>query len=160
MKRALVLLFLVLSTVARATGPDDPAPSFALPTADNGTIALTQLRGHIVYVDFWASWCGPCRRSFPWMNRMQERYGKQGLMIIGINVDKKRGDAQRFLDQFPAQFTVAYDAPGATPEAYAIKGMPSSFLIDTGGRVVMAEQGFSDEQAATLEARIRSLLSK
>src|SRR5438552_16018809 len=103
------------STIAAAVGVGERAPPFALPTAAGDTVSLERLRGKVVYVDFWASWCGPCRRSFPWMNEMQRRYGSHGLSIVAINVDKKRADASRFLTETPAEFTVVYDSPGAGP---------------------------------------------
>src|SRR4029078_4050052 len=106
---AALALFAALSIPAvRAAGVGEPAPAFALPTASGETIALGGLTGKVVYVDFWASWCGPCRRSFPWMNELVQRYAGQGLAIVAINVDKKRGDAERFLAQFPASFTVVF----------------------------------------------------
>jgi cytochrome c biogenesis protein CcmG, thiol:disulfide interchange protein DsbE len=73
-----------------AVAPGEPAPAFALPTAGGDTIVLDRLRGQVVYVDFWASSCGPCRRSFPWMNEMHRKYGGKGLAIVAINVDRKR----------------------------------------------------------------------
>jgi thiol-disulfide isomerase/thioredoxin len=148
---------LCFACVAAAVGVGDAAPAFALPTAAGETITLDQLRGNVVYVDFWASWCGPCRRSFPWMNAMKRLYGGKGLAIVAVNVDKKRADAERFLAETPAEFTVLYDAQGATPAAYAVKGMPSSYLIDTNGKVVAVEAGFRDERSAALEERIRAL---
>src|SRR5437899_7990668 len=99
----------------------DAAPAFALPSAAGETVTLDQLHGKVVYVDFWASWCAPCRRSFPWMNAMKRLYGGKGLAIVAVNVDKKRADAERFLAETPAEFTVLYDAQGATPAAYAVK---------------------------------------
>src|SRR4029453_7230107 len=124
------------------------------------TLALERLKGQVVYVDFWASWCGPCRRSFPWMNEMHRKYAGKGLAIVAVNVDRKRADADRFLAQFPAEFPVVYDATGTTPTAFAVKGMPSSYLIDATGKVIAIEQGFRDEQGAALEARIRALIAK
>jgi hypothetical protein len=93
------------------------------------------------------------------MNEMQRRYGNQGLSIVAINVDRKRDDATRFLSEVPADFTVLYDAPGATPAAYAVKAMPSSYLIDRGGNIVAIEQGFRDESRSALEQRIRALVT-
>jgi thiol-disulfide isomerase/thioredoxin len=157
--RALVAaLALAGAAQALAVEPGEPAPEFALPTAGGEIIALDRLRGQVVYVDFWASWCGPCRRSFPWMNEMHRKYGGKGLAIVAINVDRKRADAQRFLAQTPAEFTIVYDAPGAAPAAYAVKGMPSSYLINAGGKVVAVERGFRDRSSAMLEQRIRALL--
>ena len=122
-------------------------------------MSIEQLRGKVVYVDFWASWCAPCRRSFPWMNEMNRKYGSQGLAIVAINVDKKRDDAMRFLSDTPADFTVAFDASGSVPHAYGVKGMPSSYLIDRTGKVAALEAGFKDRSGATLEQEIRVLLA-
>jgi peroxiredoxin len=92
------------------------------------------------------------------MNEMQQKYGARGFTIVGVNVDKRRPDAERFLQQTPATFSIVYDEAGKTPEAYAVKGMPSSYLIDAAGKVVAVESGFRDEQKATFEERIRALL--
>ena len=152
---ATVLVF----PMAHATEAGQPAPAFSLPTAKGDTVALDKLRGKVVYVDFWASWCGPCRRSFPWMNEMQQKYGAKGFMVVAVNVDKKRGDAEKFLVQNPANFTVVYDEAGATPAAYGVKGMPSSYLVDARGSVTFVERGFLDESKADLENRVAALLA-
>lgn len=144
---------------ALSTDAGQPAPNFALPNAQGTTVALQSLRGQVVYVDFWASWCGPCRRSFPWMNEMQQKYGSKGLAIVAVNVDKKRADAEKFLAQLPATFPVVFDEAGASPGAFGVKGMPSSFLIDMRGNVVFVERGFLDGSRADLEDRIKSLLA-
>jgi thiol-disulfide isomerase/thioredoxin len=144
---------------AAAVGLGEQAPAFILSNAAGESVALEKLKGRVVYVDFWASWCGPCRRSFPWMNEMQQKYGAAGFTIVGVNVDKRRPDAERFLQQTPATFTIVYDEAGRTPEAYAVKGMPSSYLVDAAGKVVAVESGFRDEQKAELEARIRTLVA-
>ena len=144
---------------AHAAGVGAPAPAFALPDRDAATVSLASLRGQVVYVDFWATWCGPCRKSFPWMNAMQQKYAAQGFKVIAINVDKRRADADRFLAQVPAQFTTLFDAAGATPAVYDVKAMPSSVLIDAKGNVALVEEGFRDERRDALEARIRAMLS-
>ena len=136
----------------------DKAPAFALLTAQGETVSLERLHGRVVFVDFWASWCAPCRRSFPWMNDMQKRYGERGVTIVAINVDKRREDADRFLRQYPASFAVVYDAPGATPGAYDVKAMPSSFVVDRDGRIAAIEHGYRDDRGAELEAKIRSIV--
>ncbi len=148
-----------MGNTALAAGIGDLAPGFALRTARGEVVSLESLRGQVVYVDFWASWCGPCRRSFPWMNEMQRRYGGQGLAVVAINVDKNPVEAARFLERNPAQFAVAYDQAGATPLAYAVRDMPSSYLIDPRGKVVEVEHGFRDERKDPLERRIQALLA-
>jgi cytochrome c biogenesis protein CcmG/thiol:disulfide interchange protein DsbE len=159
LRAALAIALLVVATAAIAVGVGDPAPMFGLRDARNGPVTLNALRGQVVYVDFWASWCGPCRRSFPWMNEMQRRYGGRGLTIVAINVDKNPADAARFLERNPAQFTVAYDQAGVTPLAYAVRDMPSSYLIDSRGKVVEVEHGFHDERKDALEQRIQAVLA-
>lgn len=144
---------------AQAAEAGQPAPAFVLPTAKGETVALDKFRGKVVYVDFWASWCAPCRRSFPWMNEMQQKYGPRGFTVVAINVDKKRSDAERFLVQHPANFTIVYDDAGVTPAAYGVKGMPSSYLVDQRGNVTFVERGFLDEHKADLENRIAALLA-
>lgn len=142
-----------------AAGADLPAPAFEL-AGVNGPVRLADYRGKLVYLDFWASWCGPCKRSFPWMNAMQARYAAQGLQVIAVNVDTSSADAERFLAVTPASFVIAFDPVGTTPRAYAIKGMPSSVLIDAAGRIVHRHAGFSDGDKAGLESQIASALKR
>ena len=151
---------LLFAAPLHAAKPGDAAPPFSLPAASGAATTLANLRGSVVYVDFWASWCTPCRRSFPWMNELEARYRDSGLTIVAINVDKRREDAERFLRDTPASFTIAYDANGATPAAYDVKGMPSSYLIDRKGNVAAVEEGFHDERRDDVEAQIRALLAQ
>jgi thiol-disulfide isomerase/thioredoxin len=159
LRRLLFAALIASVSPALAVEAGEAAPTFALPTAKGETVTLDKLKGQVVYVDFWASWCGPCKRSFPWMNDMQQRYGGKGLSIVAVNVDKKREDADKFLAQTPAQFTIVFDPAGATPSSFAVKGMPSSYLIDGKGNVVAVEQGFHDDRKGPLEDRIRTLLA-
>ena len=138
-------------------GTRAPAPPFAL-AGSAGAVTLASYRGQFVYLDFWASWCGPCRHSFPWMNALQERLGGAGLKVVAINVDTDRADAQAFLAEHPATFTVAFDPAGTTPRAYGIKGMPSSVLLDRDGNIVFEHAGFLDAEAPELERRIAAAL--
>lgn len=158
--KLLALLLLSLgSQAAIAVDAGAPAPSLALPKAGGETVDLAKLRGQVVYVDFWASWCGPCKRSFPWMNEMARKYAGKGLAIVAINVDKKRDDADRFLRGVPAEFAVVYDPDGTTPAAWQVKSMPSSYLVDASGRVVFIENGFKEDRKAEVEERIRAALA-
>jgi len=160
LRRLLLFAALIASTSpALAVEAGEAAPAFALPNAKGETVTLDKLKGQVVYVDFWASWCGPCKRSFPWMNDMQQRYGGKGLSIVAVNVDKKREDADKFLGQTPAQFTIVFDPAGATPSSFAVKGMPSSYLIDGKGNVIVVEQGFHDDRKDAVEDQIRKLLA-
>lgn len=130
------------------------APAFDLAGVD-GAVKLASFQGKLVYVDFWASWCGPCRQSFPWMNEMQAKYGAQGLQIIGVNLDAKNADARAFLAATPARFAVAFDPSGTIPRSYGVKGMPSSFLINAEGKVIFEHVGFNDADRAELERKFK-----
>ncbi|HQY27758.1 MAG TPA: TlpA disulfide reductase family protein [Burkholderiaceae bacterium] len=148
---------LAVGAAAHAIEPGAAAPELNLPGA-NGTVKLADYRGKLVYVDFWASWCKPCVQSFPWMNEMQQRYGAQGFQVIGVNVDTRTDDARKFLAETPAKFVVAFDTRGEAPKSYAIKGMPTSFLVGPDGKVLLQHAGFRDADRAELEAKIRQSL--
>jgi cytochrome c biogenesis protein CcmG/thiol:disulfide interchange protein DsbE len=152
------LLATLLAPSAWALTAGDAAPDFAL-QGPAGPVALASLRGKLVYLDFWASWCGPCRQSFPWMNEVQSRWAGRGLTVVGVNVDARSADAQKFLADTPAQFTIAYDPAGDTPRHYGIKGMPTSVLIGPDGKVLWTHSGFRAEDRADLEARLQEALN-
>ena len=137
----------------------DIAPEFNLPS-NNGSVSLSDYRGKVVLVDFWASWCGPCRQSFPWMNAMTEKYKSQGLEIVAINLDQEPQLAQDFLSQFPANFHIAFDPEGKTPEAFNVMGMPTAFLVDRKGRVASQHIGFHQEKTIEYEASLKALLQQ
>jgi len=154
----LALLFcLSFNTASYALEQGSLAPDFQLPGAQ-GVVSLSKASGSVIYVDFWASWCGPCKQSFPWMNAMQDKYRSQGLQIIGVNVDTKSEDARKFLAQTPAHFTVAYDPKGVAPRQYGVKGMPTSFLIGRDGKIISQHLGFNAAAGETLEKEIKAAL--
>ncbi len=160
LRRTLVLLTLVcLIPLARAANLEagSMAPAFDLPGAQ-GNVKLGDYKGKTVYLDFWASWCGPCKQSFPWMNEMQAKYGARGLQVIAVNLDAKADDARTFLASVPAQFTIAYDPAGSSAQQYRIKGMPSSVLIGPDGKVISVHAGFNQGARAELERQITTAL--
>ncbi|TAJ55801.1 MAG: TlpA family protein disulfide reductase [Nevskiaceae bacterium] len=157
---AIASLALGLAAPALAVKPGETAPTFTLPKVGGGTVSLADYQGQVVYLDFWASWCGPCRQSFPWMKDMQARYGAQGLRVLAVNVDGKSSDAEAFLAQFPnLGFSIALDSKGATPSAYQIKGMPTSFLIGPDGKVLLVHQSFKDSDREDLQAQLAAAVA-
>jgi cytochrome c biogenesis protein CcmG, thiol:disulfide interchange protein DsbE len=147
------------ATCAAAIEVGQQAPDFDL-TGQQGNVKFSDYKGKAVYLDFWASWCGPCKQSFPWMNEMQAKYAAQGFAVVGINVDAKQADATSFLQQTPAKFDIAFDAKGTSPRSYGIKGMPSSVLIGPDGKVLMVHAGFKEEERTALEDAIKAALKK
>ena len=162
MKRPLIamsaILALLLARPVLAIENGQQAPDFELP-GRSGTLRLADFKGKTVYLDFWASWCGPCRQSFPWMNQMQARYADRGLRVVSINLDQKNEAARSFLQRNPATFDIAFDPAGINPKAYAIKAMPTSVLIGADGKVLMVHSGFRDDESAELERRIRQAMN-
>jgi len=123
-------------------------------------VALDALRGKVVLVDFWASWCGPCRQSFPWMKSISERHAANGLVVVAINLDKSRTPAEDFLREFSPSFVVAFDPTGKTAESYDVEAMPSSYLVDREGRLVSTHRGFDPRDASTFENEIKETIAK
>ncbi len=123
-------------------------------------IPLQQLSGKVVLLDFWASWCGPCRKSFPWLNQMQQQYGAAGLVILAINEDEERADAELFLKKYPAQFRLLFDPKGELASQYQLQGMPTSILLDRKGQIRFSHAGFFDSKTTDYEREIQQLLQE
>jgi len=114
----------------------------------------------VVYLDFWASWCTPCKASFPWMHKIMQNYADQGFEVVAINLDKERKLADEFLGEVDVNFTVAFDKDGNSAAQYKIKGMPSSYLIGRDGKLYASHIGFKEKDKAKLEQAIQNLLKR
>ena len=134
------------------------APPSAL--ADAARLNLDEFKGHVVYVDFWASWCGPCRESFPWMQDIQETYGGKGLKVLAINLDRDRGDAERFLRRFHTTFEIRFDPDGTLARRLHVEGMPTSVLIDKDGTIRFTHVGFRLSDSALYDYEIKRILGE
>ena len=121
---------------------------------------LAPYRGKVVYLDFWASWCAPCRQSFPWMSDLQRQYASRDFVVLAINVDQNRNSADRFLGDVPSNFKILYDPQGDIATAYKVSGMPSAVLIDRGGHVRFQHVGFSQKKKDQYEEQVHTLLSE
>ena len=136
------------------------APLMAVAQAPSTTFNLAEHEGKVVVVDFWASWCVPCRRSFPWLNSMRAKYADQGLVIIGVNVDASRADATAFLDKYPAEFLIHFDTEGSLATEYGVEAMPSSFVIGRDGQVMARHLGFKVKRQDEYEAILVNALGE
>jgi thiol-disulfide isomerase/thioredoxin len=119
--------------------------------------AVQSAKGKVVLLDFWASWCTPCRKSFPWMNALQQKYSGRGLAVIAVNLDTDKQLAAEFLQATPAQFDIEYDSKGTQLNVAA---MPTSFLLDRNGKIVKQHAGFREAQLAAREQEIEQLLKE
>ena len=130
-----------------------------LVTADS-ELPLEQYDGKVVVLDFWATWCGPCRRSFPWLNAMHAKYQSEGLVIIGINLDARREDAEEFLEEYPADFQIYFDIDASLAYEYEVEAMPSSVVIGRDGEIRTSHQGFKVKQQDEYEAVLTDALGE
>lgn len=137
-----------------------PNAEIALPTLTGETMTLSDYKGHVVLLDFWASWCGPCRESFPWMNEIQAKYADQGLKVIAINLDQDPQLARDFINRTPAHFSILLDSQAQMPDAFGVIGMPTSYLIDTDGKIRDQHVGFHSNRTASYEQQIIDLLNE
>jgi thiol-disulfide isomerase/thioredoxin len=122
------------------------------------TQLMQQHKGKVIYLDFWASWCVPCRKSFPWMNDMQAKYSHQNFVVISINLDAEKSLADEFLQQVPAEFAIIYDAKGGLAQKFKLKGMPSSYLFDREGQLISSHSGFNNKKKQHFEQEILKAL--
>jgi peroxiredoxin len=135
------------------------AVSFSLPGVAGQQVSLDDYRGKVVLVDFWASWCTPCIRSFPWMNKMIDNYSDDDFAVIAINMDQDPELAKKFLQRYPNKMTIAFDPNGTVAELYEVMGLPNSFILNKEGEIVYKHVGFRLKDVDNYEAEIKSLLN-
>ena len=117
------------------------------------SLNVSELKGSVVLLDFWASWCKPCRESLPWMNSLQAEF--PSLRIVAVNVDTDRQAAEQFLEEFKPEFEIAYDPNGRLAAEFGVYGMPTSFLLNTDGEIVDQLVGFNVSHTGKLKDSIR-----
>lgn len=157
----LVLGLVIYSGYCSSESLGPPAPDCELKTiTENQPYTLAQHRGKVIYVDFWASWCGPCLESFPFMSKMQRELKEQGLEVIAINLDENFADAKAFISEHPSAFTVVIDPDQYCAKAFDVKAMPSSYVIDRNGRIRKTHLGFRIGEAEQLRTFVERLLAE
>lgn len=130
----------------------------AMPLAAASDFHAEQYAGKVVYLDFWASWCTPCRQSFPWMRALQQRLGPAGLEVVTVNMDQDPALAARFLTEMSATFPVFYDSMGKIANRYQVIGMPTAIVLDRAGQVRFRHTGFFPKKEASYEEHLLSVL--
>lgn len=134
-------------------------PASTSPVADD-SLHLERYRGQVVYLDFWASWCVPCRKSFPWMMQMQKTYGDKGFVVLTVNLDKNRAAAQEFLESFKPDFHVVYQPSGSAAAHFQIQAMPYAILFGRDGTIRSRHEGFRSKETPEMENTIQRLLQE
>lgn len=135
-------------------------PNVSVHTGDGTTVRLADYKGKVVLIDFWASWCPPCKASFPALDAIYREFQGKGLQVLAVNVDERQHDAETFLAAHPHRLTVLFDPKGVAPEAFGVKGMPSSFLIDRAGTIRFTHMGYTGNVDASYRQEISQLLSE
>ncbi len=142
----------------------NPAPAFTVTAVKNGrgTVTLKDLRGKVVLIDFWGTFCGPCKKSFPRLQELQARYGANGLTILGISEDEPedKGKIPGFADVYGAKFTLGWDEDKSIARSFGVDAMPSSFVVDQRGIVRFANATYHDGDEAKVEKEIKELLAQ
>ncbi len=134
------------------------APDFTLHAMKGPNTRLQELRGRVVLVNFWATWCGPCRQEMPHLNRLHEKYKRAGLVLLGINVDDDPANAASVAAKLGIQFPVLLDTDKKVSDQYDLQAMPSTYLIDRDGKVRYVHRGYLDGYEVQYDKQIRELL--
>jgi len=145
---------------ADAATVGDPAPDFRLPSLSGEEMALESFKGQVVLLNFWASWCDPCKQEMPEFEKIHQKYHDRGFQVVGINIDKKKENAQMFADYFHVNYPVLLDPESATIQRYLGRSMPTSYIIDRTGRVREVIFGFNRAKLPKIEETIGRLLDE
>lgn len=159
MKR-LILIALLLATApfASAVNSNGPAANFTLKSADGENIRLSEHRGEVVLLNFWASWCGPCRQEMPHLEAMHRKYTELGFTVFGVNVEQDREMADRILIDIPVTFPILFDDDNVVSELYGVDAMPTTLLIDRNGEIRYLHRGYKAGYEEAYEQQVRELL--
>lgn len=136
------------------------APTFTLPSRSGDNVSLADLKGQVVMLNFWASWCGPCRQEMPLLDQMHKRYSALGFTLLGVNVEANTKDAERWLSETPVSFPVLFDKDSKVSELYEVSAMPSTVFIDRKGNVRYLHRGYKPGDEGEYLNQIRALLKE
>lgn len=165
MRRILSLLAFLVTVLAPPAGVALPlagsaAPDFALKSATGRNVRLSELRGQVVLINFWASWCAPCREELPLLEKLHARYGAAGFSLLAVNLDAERANAETLLKRLAVRLTPLYDADKRVARLYDIDAMPATVIVDRDGRVRYVHRGFRKGYEAKYERQVRELLQQ
>ncbi|MBT8468112.1 MAG: TlpA family protein disulfide reductase [Myxococcales bacterium] len=151
---------LLMAAGARALTSGDSPPAIDMPDQTGAKVDLAALKGEVVLVDFWASWCGPCKKEMPFLETLHDEYAAQGLVIVGVNIDSSAKKMNKFLKKMPVSFRIVHDRKLVVANRYEPETMPTSYLIGRDGTVRYVHAGFAKGDATVLEERVKALLAE
>ncbi len=163
LRRTLILIATALLPAAgawAAVQPQQAAPDFTLKRAEGGNLRLAEQRGQVVLINFWASWCGPCRVEMPHLNKLHDKYKAGGFMVLGVNIDDDPRHGAATAARWGVRFPVLLDAEKTVTRAYDLGAMPSTVLVDRDGRIRFLHRGYRDGLEAEYEKQIRELVKE
>ncbi len=155
---ALVAALAAFAWPASATNEAVPAPAFKLANRAGGEVSLADLKGQVVMINFWASWCGPCRKEFPALDQIYAKYKPMGFALVAINVESEKSDAEKFLATTPASFPILFDPDNKVSGSYGVSAMPTTVLVDRQGRVRWLHRAYKPGDEAKYIEQIRAAL--
>jgi len=154
----LLILFTGFSGNVLAETAQGAAPNFTLKSQKNGNLKLSELRGKVVLINFWASWCGPCRQEMPILDELYRHYRPLDFTILGVNVEQNSDDAKSLLKDVPVTFPILFDTENKISKLYDVKGMPSTVLVDRDGNIRYIHMGYQPGVEAEYQTQIRALI--
>jgi peroxiredoxin len=154
----LVTVLLGLAGAANAVGLQDQAPDFTLENLTGGNMRLEEYRGQVVLINFWASWCGPCRQEMPILDRLHHRYEDTGFAVLGINVEGESAPAQEIVDRTNVTFPILIDDGQKVSELYNLEAMPSTVVVDRDGVVRYIHRGYKPGDEAKYVEVVKQLI--
>lgn len=157
-KGFLLSLSLVWAGMVQGAVVDEAAPDFTLKSRGGDNMRLQEARGDVILINFWASWCGPCRKEMPALEQLQQRYQELGFQVWGLSVDEEIDDANQILEDIPVSFPILYDNEGMVSELYAVDAMPTTVIIDRDGQVRHVHRGYLPGYELKYEKQIKELL--
>lgn len=145
---------------ARALEPGDAPPAIGMVDQHGDKVDLNGLKGKVVLIDFWASWCRPCKKEMPVLEQLHAKYADQGLVIVGVNIDRSKKKMTSFLEDEPVSFRIVHDRKLVVASRYEPPGMPSSYFVARDGKIRHVHAGFEKKDAPEIEERIKLLLAE
>ncbi len=155
---AMLALASVLMLPVQAEDLAGPAPNFTLTSRDGQTVSLSELKGQVVMINFWATWCGPCRQEMPLLEQLYSRYESLGFTLLGVNVEENSKLADVFLEETPVTFPILFDPENGVSKLYDVSAMPSTVLVDRSGNVRFLHHGYQPGYENEYQNQIRTLV--